>query len=146
MDVCNQSEHKSAKMRRYQLLTLSGRSSSGCGREHVGEVFPSNGCECLENGCLQPISTWISQDVKPKVVDTLLTLILRIRQWPCCCLLCRYKLPIYWLCLTATNALFNYCTYITTNHWRSVDTHFTVLSIQHLLPSTVVFIMIWTYW
>jgi len=34
---------------------------------------------------------------------------------------------------------------MTTNRWRSVDAHFTVLSIQHLLPSTVVCIMIWTY-
>jgi len=39
----------------------------------------------------------------------------------------------------------NYRTYKTTNCWRSVDTHFDWLSIQHLLPSIIVFILIWLY-
>jgi len=30
--------------------------------------------------------------------------------------------------------------------WHSIDAHFDVLSIQYLLPSLIVFIMIWTYW
>jgi len=46
----------------------------------------------------------------------------------------------------ATKELLKYGTYMTANRWCSVDAHFTVLSIWHLLSSTVVFIMIWTYW
>jgi len=60
--------------------------------------------------------------------------------------LCLYKFPICQLCITATKSLFNDRTYKTTNRWHSVDIHVNVLSIQHLLPSIIVFIMIWTYW
>jgi len=47
---------------------------------------------------------------------------------------------------TSDQSTVNYRTYKTTNCWRSVDTHFTVLSIQCLLPSTIDFIIIWTSW
>jgi len=57
-----------------------------------------------------------------------------------------WRVPIYRLCITATKLLFTYHTYKTTNVWHSIDAHFDVLSIQHLLPSIIVFIMIWTYW
>jgi hypothetical protein len=56
------------------------------------------------------------------------------------------KLPIHWSCVTATKSLNNYRTYNTTNHSRFVDAQWKVLSIQHLLPSIIVFIMISTYW
>jgi len=55
-------------------------------------------------------------------------------------------LPIHRLCITATKSLFNNHTYTTTNHWCSIDAQFNVLSIQYLLSSMIVFIMIWTYW
>jgi len=66
--------------------------------------------------------------------------------WLCCCLFCLQKLPICWLCITATTSWFNCHTYKTTNRWHSVDAHCNVLSIQHLLPSIIIVIMIWTYW
>jgi len=75
----------------------------------------------------------------------LLTLILRMSRWRCCCLFFLDKLPIHRLCITATKSLLNYRTYKTTNCWRSFVAHFDGLSIQHLLPSIIVFIMIWTY-
>jgi len=56
------------------------------------------------------------------------------------------KAAIHRLCKTATKLLLNYGTYKTTNRWRSVDAHFNVLSIQHLLPVIIVFITIWTSW
>jgi len=65
---------------------------------------------------------------------------------PCCCLFCLHKLPICRLCITETKLLFNYRTYKTTNRWRSVDAHFNILFIQHLLPSIIVVIIIWAYW
>jgi len=146
MDVYNQSEHKLPKMRSYKLFTLRWRSFSGCGRENVALVFPSKPFQYLTNGCRQPIGKWITQDAKLRIVDAPLTLILGMQQGAFRCLLCLYRLPTYRLCITVTKVLCNTCTYKTTNHWRSVDAHFNVLSIQHLLPSIIVSIMIWTYW
>jgi len=55
-------------------------------------------------------------------------------------------LPIRRLWIKATWYLFNYPTYKIKNRWCSVDTHFNLLSIQYMLPSTIAFIMIWAYW
>jgi len=41
-----------------------------------------------------------------------------------------------------TMSLVNDRTYVTTNRGRSVDTDFNVLSIQHLLPRIILFILI----
>ena len=71
---------------------------------------------------------------------------LRMGRWPCCYFFCQYKLPIHPLCIITTKSLVNYHTFRTTNRWRSVDAHFNVLSIQHLLPSIIIFILIWLYW
>jgi hypothetical protein len=49
------------------------------------------------------------------------------------------------LCITTTTSLVNYRTYKTTSLWRSVDAHFNVLTIQHLVPSVLIFILIWLY-
>jgi len=81
---------------------------------------------------------------RSQIVDTPLTLSLRIGLRPCCCHFCLSELAIHWLCITAARSLFNYRAYKTTNHWRSVDAHFDVLSMQHLLLSIIDFIMIWT--
>jgi len=131
--------------------------------------------------------------MKLKIVDALLTLILRMRQGACRCSFVLWRLPIsekwisatnqnmnyprcegkirwrsvdtnsqngavtmllsllpikpamHQLCITDTKSLFNYCTYKTWNRWHSIDAHFNALSIQHLLPSIIVFIMIRTY-
>jgi hypothetical protein len=79
-------------------------------------------------------------------VDTPLTLILRIGRWPYWDHFCQSKLLIRQICRTLTKALFNYRTYKTTNRWPSVDADFTVLSSQYLLPTTIAFFMIGTYW
>jgi len=81
-----------------------------------------------------------------RIVDAPLKLILGMGRWPCCCLFYLNKLPIRRLCITVTKSLFYYRTYMTTNRWRSDDAHFNVLSITHLLPSLIIFIMIWSYW
>jgi len=82
---------------------------------------------------------------RPEIIDALLTLMLRMGQWPCCYLFSQYKRPIRPLCITTTKSLVNYRTYKTTNRWRSVDAHCNVLFIQHLLPPIIVFILIWLY-
>jgi len=83
---------------------------------------------------------------RPQIIDSPLTLILRMGRLPCCCLVCLHKLPIRCLCITATRSPFNYHIYMTTNRLHSVDAPFDPLSIQNLLPYIIVFIMIWAYW
>ena len=85
-----------------KLLMLCWRSLSGCSREHFTVDFASKGCQYLMNGCLELIGAWITQDAKLKIVDALLTLILSMGRWPCCCLFCLYKLAIRQWCITAT--------------------------------------------
>jgi len=133
-------------MHHQKLWTLRWRSVSGCGRETVAVGFGSKGCQYLINGCLQPIGTWITQDAKLKFVNAPLTIILRMRWWPCCYLLHLWKLQIRLWWMTTTKSLVNYRTYKTTNRWRTVDAHCNILSIQHLQRSIIVFIMIWPYW
>ena len=53
--------------------------------------------------------------------------------------------PIRPLCVTTTKSLVNYGSYKTSNRWRSVDAHFNVLSIHHLRPLIIIFILIWLY-
>jgi len=65
--------------------------------------------------------------------------------WPCCYLFCHQKLLIHPLCIKTTKSLVNYRIYKTLNCWRSVDAHVDTLSIQHLLPLIIVFILIWLY-
>jgi hypothetical protein len=106
-----------------KLLMLCWRSFSGWRREHGAAVFAIWGCQYLINGCLQPIGTYDTQHAKLKLVDAPLPLMLGMGKWPCCYLFCQYKLPIRPLCITTTKSLVNYCTYKTTNWWRSSDAH-----------------------
>jgi len=64
------------------------------------------------------------QDALPKIVDDALKLIFRIGQWLCALLFCQERPPVCSLWIVPTTSLFNYCTYESGNHWRSVDAHF----------------------
>jgi len=110
-------------MQDLQLLMFHWRWFSGCSREHGAVVIAVKGCQYLINGCLQPIGTWITQDVKLKFVDAPLTLILRRGRSPCHCLCCLSRQLICRLCITATRSLVNDSTYKTTNCWRSIVAH-----------------------
>ena len=57
-------------MQDLKLFTPRWCLFSGFRREHVAVVFGSTGSQYLINGCLQPIGTKITQDWKPKIVDT----------------------------------------------------------------------------
>jgi len=69
----------------------------------------------------------------------------RIRQCPCRFLCCLYRLPIHWLCITATKSLSNYHNYKNKDRWYSIDSRFNIFSIHILLPTRIEFIIIWTY-
>jgi len=60
---------------------------------------------------------------RPHIVDAPVMHIPRMGLWLCCSLICLYKLPIRWICITATRSLFNDHTWKTTHRWHSVDTH-----------------------
>jgi len=55
-------------------------SFSGWVRERAAVVCAPKGCQCLIYRCLQPITTYIMQDAKPKIIDTSLMLIFRMGQ------------------------------------------------------------------
>jgi len=67
-------------------------------------------------------------------------------QWLCHYLFCLYRLPIYWLRIAITKLQFNFSTYNTKYYWRFIDAQYNILSIQHLLSSIIVFIIIWSQW
>ena len=144
-DVCNQSEQEFPKMRRQKLLTLGWHSFLRCSREHVAVLLPSKCSQYLIHGCLQRIGTEITQAAKLNIMDAPVTHILRKRWWLCCCQFCLEMLPIHRLGITVTKSLVNYHTYKTANRWCSIDAHFSVLSIQHLLPLIMVSIIIGIY-
>jgi len=61
------------------------------------------------------------QDATLKIIDALLTLIFRLRLWPCCFLFCPYRLPIRWLWVNAIAQPLDYTRCNIENCWRSVD-------------------------
>jgi len=64
---------------------------------------------------------------------------------PYCYLFSHRNLPMLSLCITMAKSLVNYRIYMAINRWHSIDAHFNVLSIQHLLPSICVFMVFWLY-
>jgi len=61
-----------------KLLTLSWRSFSEWGGEHVAFSFANKGVLDLIHECLQPIATQITQNSRPKFIDAALMLIFRM--------------------------------------------------------------------
>jgi hypothetical protein len=81
---------------------------------------------------------------KARSIDALLKLIFRMGQWLCCLLFCQERLPVCLLWIVPTTSPFNYRTYNTENHWRSVNVHFNVRWSHNLLPLIFATLNIWT--
>jgi hypothetical protein len=144
MDVYNQLEHKLPTILTWKSLTLQCCSFLEWGGDRIAECFCSKSWQNIGYAS-QRLNTWIiSISTTLQIGDAPLTLILWMVRWPCCCFFCLYKLPIHRLCVTATKSLVKYRTHNSKNHWHSVGTYFNALSIQYLLPSIIVCIMIWT--
>jgi hypothetical protein len=62
-----------------KLLTLHSRSLSRWGRECLAFSCSYNGRQYNVYGCVQPAALPITQDTEPTIVDTPLTLIVRMR-------------------------------------------------------------------
>ena len=73
--VCNLSQLWLPKMQNQKLLTLRWRSFSSWGREHVAFSLSYKGGQYSIYDGLQPFTTLITNDAKPKIIDTLLMLI-----------------------------------------------------------------------
>ena len=69
-------------------LTLRWRSFSTWGRERVAFFLPYMGCQNFYYVYSLPKCVFITRLTGPKIVDTLLTLILKMGQGACCILLC----------------------------------------------------------
>ena len=80
IDVCDHSPIRLPKMQDQKLLMLHWRSFSEWGRKNVTFFFAYKGSLYLIYERLHPIATQITHDARPKIIDSLLTLILRMRQ------------------------------------------------------------------
>jgi len=89
MTACNLSAVWLPRTHDLKLLTLCWRSFSRWGREGIAINFAYKGGQTLLCDWLQPISRVITQDVWPKIVDTLLMLIFLMGQGGYCNLFCQ---------------------------------------------------------
>jgi len=101
------------------LLTLISEWGSDC----VACLFAYKGWQYFAYINLRPNWFVITLRTWPTIVDAPLTLICRMGHWLCPFVFCLWRLPICWLCVSATELICNCPAYITTVHWRSVDTH-----------------------
>jgi len=105
-------------------LTLSWPLVAEWGIDCVTFSFAYNGCHYVAYAWGRPHQVSITLLSWQKIVDNPLTLIVSIRQWLCRFLFCLSRLPIRWLCITASISPSNFLTAMTRNHWHSIDGHF----------------------
>jgi hypothetical protein len=142
MDACDLAPLIIPKMRDQKSLALRWRSFSWCGRGHADSSLAYNDREYSISDSLQPFTTQITKDAKPKIVDTLLMLIFMMEQGACRFLFVLQRWPILHVWQPATSHDSEYKWFKTNNRWWSVDAHFNVLSSQNLLTLISVFIML----
>lgn len=81
--VFNHAPLRLTKIRDQKSLTLSWHRFSRWGTECVGFFFAYHGGQYLIYNSLQPVATHITQDIKSKIIGTLLMLISKMGQWVC---------------------------------------------------------------
>jgi len=118
---CYKMTHRLYKMQDQKLLLLHWCSFSGWGRERVTSVFAVKGGQYHIYGCLQPITSEITQDARPKVIDTSWTLIFGMRQDVCRYCFCLWKQAKPHLLMFATNCDLGCPRCKARNRWCSVD-------------------------
>jgi len=80
LDVCDHSPIRSPKMQDQKSLTLRWRSFSEWGRECVTSSLAYRGSRYIIYERLYLIATQITQGARPKIIDSLLTVIFRMGQ------------------------------------------------------------------
>jgi len=111
--------------------TLSGSCvneiSRYCRRDYCGNIPCLSayiGCQLLANGSLRSSITHSSEDARPPIVDTPLTLIFKMGHRRYCNLFCLSRRPIMTSWLSATYRPSDYTWCKTKNCWCSIDVHF----------------------
>jgi len=102
---------------------LSCDCPGGC-RGNIACLLAYKGSQLPVYRCLWSFATLITQDAKSKIVVARLTIIVKMGQEARSFRFCLERQPIQWLYITMTNSRWYYLTYMTKNHWRSVDAHF----------------------
>jgi hypothetical protein len=80
MDSSDQVTFKLPYIQDNKLLTVSCRSFSRWGREQNTSDFDMEGSQYVVYEWLQPITTYVTQDAHPKIIDALLIVIFRMGQ------------------------------------------------------------------
>jgi hypothetical protein len=80
--VSNNSQLRLVMMQNQKLLTLRWRSFSEGGSDRTVYIFADKGCQYAAYNSVQQFTTQITNEAKPKIVDTPLTLIFRRAHWP----------------------------------------------------------------
>ena len=126
-DVWDQAPDRLPKMDNQKSLMLHWCSGLGDSCNVVGIIFALQGCPYFQYALNRPRLWSISWLTRPKIVDTLLMVIVKMGQGVCRFLFCLSRWPILRLYKTATKSLFNYrtyWTYWTRNHSPFIDPHF----------------------
>jgi len=124
MNYCNKKKLRLTKMQDRKLLTHQWCWFWGWGWEYIAIVFACKGGQWLIYGCWQAMANYITQDARPKIVDTVLMLMFGMGQGLCRNCFCPYRRPISPLWMFATNCLLDYTRYKTKRDWHSDDAHF----------------------
>jgi hypothetical protein len=83
INICDQLQCRVTMLQNQTLLTHHWHTSSEWGRECVTLSFAYKRCLYLICECLHPISTQITQDARPKIIDLQLPLIFSMGQRAC---------------------------------------------------------------
>ena len=148
MTICNISPPSWPKIHDQQLLTLCWCSFSWWGRERLTFSVAYKGSQYFVYDYLLPITAQMAQDIWPRIVDALFTLIFMMWQGAVHFLLYPYRQRILHLWLFATYRPQDYPRFMTESRWHSVDSHFAtgVSTIcNHLIWSSQSFMLIWQH-
>ena len=126
-----------------KLMTLCGRSYSEWGLECVATSFAHKDSQYHIYEWPQPIATQITNDARSTIVDTLLTILFRMRQGAYGSLFCLKGQPIphWWMAATDRHSDYQWCK--TNNRWHSVDAQIqngavsVWLSLLHTNPANI---------
>jgi len=112
------------KMQDQKSLTLLWPTSSWCDMEHAASSLAYKGGQYSICNSQQPFTTQITKDAKPKIIDTLLTLIFMMGQGACHYFFGLQRRPIFHLYQSATIHNSDYQRCMTRNCWRSFNARF----------------------
>ena len=104
---CEQIASQMTHLQDQILLTLCWRSFSAWGCYRLAVTFAYTGGQYVRYGQQRANHFPINRLTRPKIIDSPLMLIFRMRLLPCRCLFCLYRVAIHWSWITASKGLRN---------------------------------------